>query len=62
VVPAAAVALLEGAYGSQPPLRIIDDHASDFDRMRAVFSRKGPLDYAFDVLDGHDLRAQSWDT
>ena len=37
MVPAAAVALLEGAYGSQPPLRIIDDRASaspDFDRMR----------------------------
>ena len=43
------------------------DGASDFDRMRAVFGRKGSPDvflYAFDVLemDGHDLRAQSWDT
>ena len=42
------------------------DGFSDFDRMRAVFSRKGSPDvflYAFDVLemDGHDLRAQSWD-
>jgi ATP-dependent DNA ligase len=42
------------------------DGASDFDRMRAVFSRKGSPDvfiYAFDVLelDG-DLRAQSSDT
>ena len=43
------------------------DGFSDFDRMRAVFSRKGSPDlflYAFDMLelDGHDLRAQSWDT
>ena len=43
------------------------DGVSDFDRMRAVFGRKGSPDvflYAFDVLemDGHDLRAQSWDT
>ena len=65
-MPAAAVALLEGAYGSQPPLRIIDDRASDFDRMRAVFSRKGSSDvflYAFDVLelDGRDVRSQIWD-
>ena len=35
--------------------------------MRAVFGRKGSPDvflYTFDVLemDGHDLRAQSWDT
>jgi bifunctional non-homologous end joining protein LigD len=42
------------------------DGAPDFDRMRAVFSRKGSPDvflYAFDVLelDGCDLRAQSWD-
>ena len=42
------------------------DGVSDFDRMRAVFSRKGSPDvflYAFDVLelDGRDLRAQSWD-
>jgi bifunctional non-homologous end joining protein LigD len=42
------------------------DGVSDFDRMRAVFGRKGSPDvflYAFDVLemDGHDLRAQSWD-
>jgi ATP-dependent DNA ligase len=43
------------------------DGVSDFDRMRAVFGRKGSPDlflYAFDVLemDGHDLRAESWDT
>jgi ATP-dependent DNA ligase len=42
------------------------DGVSDFDRMRAVFSRKGSPDaflYAFDVLelDGRDLRAQRWD-
>ena len=42
------------------------DGVSDFDRMRAVFGRKGSPDvflYAFDVLelDGRDLRAQSWD-
>jgi len=42
------------------------DGFSDFDRMRAVFSRKGSPDlflYAFDVLelDGRDLRAQTWD-
>ena len=42
------------------------DGVSDFDRMRAVFSRKGSPDvflYAFDVLelDGRDLRAQAWD-
>ena len=42
------------------------DGVSDFDRMRAVFSRKGSPDvflYAFDVLelDGRDLRAQSWE-
>ena len=39
---------------------------SDFDRMRAVFGRKGSPDaflYAFDVLElnGRDLRAQRWD-
>ena len=43
------------------------DGVSDFDRMRAVFGRKGSPDvflYAFDVLelDGRDLRAQSCDT
>jgi bifunctional non-homologous end joining protein LigD len=42
------------------------DGVSDFDRMRAVFSRKGSPDvflYAFDVLelDGRDLRAQGWE-
>ena len=42
------------------------DGVSDFDRMRAVFSRKGSPDvflYAFDVLelDGRDLRSQRWD-
>jgi hypothetical protein len=42
------------------------DGVSDFDCMRAVFSRKGSPDvflYAFDVLelDGRDLRPQSWD-
>jgi bifunctional non-homologous end joining protein LigD len=42
------------------------DGVSDFDRMRAVFGRKGSPDaflYAFDVLelDGRDLRAQRWD-
>jgi ATP dependent DNA ligase domain len=42
------------------------DGVSDFDRMRAVFRRKGSSDvflYAFDVLelDGRDLRAQRWD-
>jgi bifunctional non-homologous end joining protein LigD len=42
------------------------DGISDFDRIRAVFSRKGSPDvflYAFDVLelDGHDLRALRWD-
>src|SRR6516164_7815871 len=42
------------------------DGKSDFDRMRAVFSRRGTSDaflYAFDVLelDGRDLRAQRWD-
>jgi bifunctional non-homologous end joining protein LigD len=43
------------------------DGVSDFDRMRAVLGPKGSPDvflYAFEVLemDGHDLRAQSWDT
>ena len=43
------------------------DGVSDFDRMRAVFGRKGSPDvflYAFDVLepDGRDVRSQSWDT
>jgi hypothetical protein len=43
------------------------DGLSDFDRMRAVFSRKGSPDvflYAFDLLelDDRDLRMQSWDT
>jgi bifunctional non-homologous end joining protein LigD len=42
------------------------DGVSDFDRMRAMFGRKGSPDaflYAFDVLelDGRDLRAQRWD-
>jgi bifunctional non-homologous end joining protein LigD len=40
------------------------DGVSDFDLMRAVFGRKGSPDVFLDVLemDGHDLRAQSWDT
>ena len=42
------------------------DGVSDFDRMRAVFGRKGSPDvflYAFDVLelDGRDVRSQIWD-
>jgi bifunctional non-homologous end joining protein LigD len=42
------------------------DGISDFDRMRAMFGRKGSpevLLYAFDVLevDGRDLRSQRWD-
>ena len=41
------------------------DGKSDFDRMRACFSRNGAPEaflYAFDVLelDGHDLRAEPW--
>jgi ATP-dependent DNA ligase len=42
------------------------DGRSDFDRMRAVFSRKSSPEaflYAFDVLelDGRDLRGKPWD-
>ena len=41
------------------------DGKSDFDRMRACFSRQGAPEaflYAFDVLelDGQDMRARSW--
>jgi bifunctional non-homologous end joining protein LigD len=42
------------------------DGLTDFDRMRAVFGRKGSPDvflYAFDVLelDGRDLRGERWE-
>jgi hypothetical protein len=47
---------------SRPVSADHDDGVSDFDRMRAVFGRKGSPDvflYVFDVLelDGRDLRA-----
>jgi bifunctional non-homologous end joining protein LigD len=42
-----------------------DDGVSNFDRMRAVFSRQGSREaflYAFDLLDldGRDLRGEPW--